>query len=270
MQQEDAIRGGPEWEQRRVSFGTVAELYDSIRPSYPDALFDDVHTYADLAGDDAICEVGAGTGKAAVVFAGWGNPFVAIEPSPEMAAVLRRNVAAFEHVQVLVSTLEDARIAPRSFGMIACAQAWHWLDEATRIDRFAEAIYAYGTAAVIANVQVVPEGYGFWDRVQDVYKKHTPGMEHQGAFRRPHEIPEHPLAGSPLFTDLEQFAHTWEWTLSTTDYLALCTTHSNKAALDADTRRRLLDAIGELIDAEFDGHVTEHYIAVAGVGRKLA
>ena len=67
---------------------------------------------------------------------------------------------------------------------------------------------------------------------------------------------------------MEQVTHAWHWTLATADYLALCATHSNKAALDPETRTRLLTGIGELIDAEFDGHVTEHYVAVAGLARR--
>ena len=256
-------------ERQRRSFEATAEDYDRYRPTYPDALFNDVRTYADLAPDDRVLEVGAGTGRATVRFAEWGNPLVAIEPAPQMAEIARRNVAPFENVEVLTSRFEDADIELESFGLVTCAQAWHWLDEDTRIPRFADVLYAHGTAAVIANIQVTPEdNLPFWERVQDVYRKHTPGMEHQGPFRTPDDLPEHPLLGSDLFYDLKQIGHAWHWTLGTQDYLGLCATHSNKAALDADTRASLLTGIGELIDAEFDGHVTEHYVALAGLARK--
>ena len=70
------------------------------------------------------------------------------------------------------------------------------------------------------------------------------------------------------FEDLEQVTSAWHWTLETDDYLALCATHSNKAALEPRTREALLDGLRELIDGEFDGAVTEHYVAVAGLGRR--
>ena len=52
--------------ERRLTFGVVAELYDRMRPSYPLALVDDVLAFA---GVGRALEVGAGTGKATVLFA---------------------------------------------------------------------------------------------------------------------------------------------------------------------------------------------------------
>ena len=233
-------------------------------------LFDDIRRYADLAPDDSILEIGTGTGRATLHYAAWGNPLTAVEPAPAMADVARRNLAAFDNVDVRTSRFEDADLAPNSFGLVTCAQAWHWLDEATRVRRFADLLYAHGTAAIIANIQVCPpDNLAFWERAQDVYRKHTPGMEHQGPFRTPDDLPPHPLAESSFFEDLEQVGYAWHWTLGTDDYLALCATHSNKAALDADTRDRLLTGLGELIEAEFGGHVTEHHVAVAGLARRV-
>ena len=258
------------WERQRRSFENTADVYDRVRPGYPAELFERIRRYADLAPDDSIVEVGAGTGRATTHFAEWGNPFVVIEPAPAMADAARRNLASFSNVDVRTTRFEDADLPLNTFGLFACAQAWHWLDEATRVQRIADVLYAHGTAAIIANVQVNPsEHLAFWERAQDVYRKHTPGMEHKGPFRAPDDLPEHPLTGSSLFEDLEQMTSAWEWTLSTDEYLALCATHSNKAALDDDTRSRLLGGLGELIDAEFDGKVTEHYIAVAGLARRV-
>lgn len=257
------------YERQRRSFENTAEAYDRFRPTYPDALFDDVRSYADLAPDDAILEIGAGTGRATVKFAAWGNPIVAIEPAPPMADVARANLSGSANVEVRTARFEDAGVETGTFGLVACVQAWHWLDTDARVQRLAATLYAHGTAAVIGNVQVTPpDNLAFWERAQDVYRRHTPGMEHQGPFRTPDDLPEHPLIGSAEFEDLEQIGHPWHWTLNTQDYLGLCATHSNKAALDSQTRERLLTGLGELIDAEFDGHVTEHYVALAGLARK--
>jgi hypothetical protein len=54
-------------EARRLAFGSVAELYDRSRPSYPPALVDDVLGLVGVA--PRVLEVGAGTGKATVLFA---------------------------------------------------------------------------------------------------------------------------------------------------------------------------------------------------------
>src|SRR6185436_15674571 len=73
-------------EARRTSFDAQAELYDAVRPLYPDALADDVIA----RGGRRVLEIGTGTGQATVVFARRGASIVAIEPGPRLAAVLRR------------------------------------------------------------------------------------------------------------------------------------------------------------------------------------
>ncbi len=259
------------WERQRRSFEQTAEAYDRYRPSYPDEIFEDIKTYADLAPDDRVLEIGAGTGRATLPFARWGNPILAIEPAAAMADVARRNLASFDNVEVRTAALEDPGIDPHSFGLVTCAQAYHWLDEATRIERIADALYAYGTAAVIANVQVTPDdNLPFFERVQEVYRAVSPELAHKGSFRKPDDLPGHRFESSPLFTDLQQRSSAWHWTLPTDRYVGLMRTHSNHAALAPDVRERLVTRIGALIDSEFDGRVTEHYVALVDLARRCA
>lgn len=258
------------WERQRRSFEQTAEEYDRHRPSYPDELFADVRAYADLAPDDAILEIGAGTGRATLAVAAWGNPLVAIEPAPAMADVARRNVAHLPNVDMRTARFEDDdAYETASFGLVFCAQVYHWLDRATRVQRLHDALYHYGTAAIIANVQVTPEDtLPFWQRVDSVYREVAPTLAHQGEFRRPDDLPRHPLEGSDLFVDLEHRAHPWSWTLDTEQYIALLQTHSPHASLVPDVRERLVATIAEVVDAEYGGAVTEHYVAWAALARR--
>ena len=50
--------------EQRLVFGEVAEQYDRSRPSYPDAMVDDLVELAGLGPGCRALEVGAGTGKA--------------------------------------------------------------------------------------------------------------------------------------------------------------------------------------------------------------
>jgi len=47
--------------QPRLVFGEVADLYDRVRPSYPDALVDDVVELSGVDVSGRALEVGAGT-----------------------------------------------------------------------------------------------------------------------------------------------------------------------------------------------------------------
>jgi SAM-dependent methyltransferase len=258
-----------DWERRRRTFEATAASYDRYRPSYPDEIFDDIKKYADLAPDDAILEIGAGTGRATVKFAPWGNPIVAIEPAPAMADIARGHVTRYENVEVRTERFEDIDLPPNTFGLVTCAQVFHWLDPATRLDRIARCLYAHGSTAIIDNVIVFPEdASSFFVRVQDVYRKHAAELAHRDDFRKPDQLPEHPMASSPLFYDLEIREHPWHWTLDTETYIGLLRTHSPHAALDPDARERLTDGIMTLIDTEFGGSVTEHYVAMVSLSRR--
>jgi ubiquinone/menaquinone biosynthesis C-methylase UbiE len=82
--------------QQRLVFGEVAELYDRARAGYPEALIDDVISFAGGDGPSLrALEVGAGTGKATMGFATRGLEILALEPSADMAAVARRNCQQF-------------------------------------------------------------------------------------------------------------------------------------------------------------------------------
>jgi hypothetical protein len=195
---------------------------------------------------------------------------VALEPAPAMADLARLNLAAFDNVEVRTTTFEAADLEPGSFGLVASAQAFHWIDQATKYERVARALYAHGTIGLLWNTQVVPASHrAFFERVQTVYLEHAPEIAHKGPFRT--DVDDNgarEIHDSGLFEDVEAYRFPWDWTLDTGSYVGLMSTHSPHAALPADRRTQLLEGIAAIIDAEFDGSVTEHYIAQLFVARK--
>ena len=73
--------------EQRLAFGSAAELYDSIRPSYPS------EAARWMVGDTPrrIVELGAGTGIFTRVLLASGHKVVAVEPDAEMEALLARS-----------------------------------------------------------------------------------------------------------------------------------------------------------------------------------
>lgn len=137
--------------ERRLSFGPVADLYERVRPSYPEALVDDVLDHAGVGAGERVLEVGAGTGKATRLFAARDHPVVALEPSPEMAAVARRACAGFPNVAVVEFDFESWPVEPAGFKLLISAQAWHWTDPDTRYATARRAVVAGGALAVFWN-----------------------------------------------------------------------------------------------------------------------
>ena len=71
--------------EKRATFDSVAELYDDVRPHYPEQLFKDLLSLTQLSPDAWILEVGAGTGIATLPLAKQGYRIIAIEMGTELA-----------------------------------------------------------------------------------------------------------------------------------------------------------------------------------------
>jgi SAM-dependent methyltransferase len=126
------------------AFGEVAELYDRVRPAYPDAVYAAV-----LSGARTIhraLEAGAGTGHATAAVAGRGVTVDAVEPDPCMGRIAQDRCAGLP-VRLHRLCFEDWQGPSRAFDLVFSAQAWHWLDHARAAAVAATALRAGGRAA---------------------------------------------------------------------------------------------------------------------------
>ncbi len=101
----------------RLTFGTVVDVYDEIRPTYPEALFDEL--FALLPSEPEILEVGPGTGQATRDLLARGARVHGVEISPLMADRLRSNLPT-ERLRVTVGDFEtiDLAAAERRRGLL--------------------------------------------------------------------------------------------------------------------------------------------------------
>lgn len=238
--------------ERRLAFGDVAELYDRSRPSYPAALVDDVIAYAGSA--DAL-EVGAGTGKATVLFAGRGVGVHALEPSSAMAALARRNCADYEHVTVEQTDFEHFSAAGVEFGLLYAAQAWHWVSPDVRYVKAREVLRSDGALAVFWN-RPRWEDSPLRDQLRDAYARAAPefgsdpGPMHPATKKLPELWGdwERELTAAPQFQHPETRAYEWAREYSTDEYLQLLRTHSDHILLGPERQRALLAEVGAVLD----------------------
>jgi predicted O-methyltransferase YrrM len=100
----------------RDTFDEAPELYDRVRPGYPEAVFEDLTTLCRLRPGSRVLELGRGTGQATVPLATRGFEVVAIELGPGLADVARRNLAAVPGVDVVNAAFEEWPLAPAQRG----------------------------------------------------------------------------------------------------------------------------------------------------------
>lgn len=252
-------------QQRRLSFGSVAEQYDRARPSYPDALVDDVIRYAGgplatgsepPAGDSLqILEIGAGTGIATVQFAARGAQLTALEPDAAMAAVASQRAATDgNRIRIEVTDFESAQLPAHGFDLIISGTAWHWVTPELRYRLAARALRGGGALAVFWNRprwEGNPLRSGFdaaYDAAGDAFQR--AGVMHPQAADDIEE--ERDWRGEvgvgEDFTDVEIRRYRWQRWYTTSQYIDLIGTHSDHNLMEPGAKQRLFDGVAAVID----------------------
>jgi SAM-dependent methyltransferase len=256
-------------ERLRTTFGTVADLYDRARPTYPGAVYDDLAEAGGIQPGGRILELGPGTGKATIELARRGYEVVAVELSPDLAAVARRNLEAYPRAEVVTADFETWEGRPGSFDAVVAFTSFHWLDPDVRFARAAGLLRERGALGVIQTNHVLPGegGDSFWEEIQDVYDEVVPHPDN-----RPPPLPEEirgptaEVVASGLFDDVVERRHLWTQAYGP-EYVEVLGTYSSNIALPAEQREELFRRIAERIEARPGGRVTKHYLATLTVGR---
>lgn len=234
-------------------FGEVAELYDASRPGYPDAVVDDLLELGQVREHERVLEVGAGTGKATVLFAARGVGVLAIEPSAAMAAVARRNCASYAEVEIVGSDFEHWDPAGREFPLLYCAQAWHWIDPQVRFARARAALSPGGVLAAFWNRPAWGSS-PLRDALREVYRTAVPDMIPDGPMHPSHQSPSEGEDWERQIADLDQFDHAelrrydWSQDYSAPEFTRLLATLSEIAILDEERREALLTGVRAAIE----------------------
>jgi SAM-dependent methyltransferase len=237
------------------SFGADADQYDRARPSYPAALVDDL--VAQSPGR-VVLDVGCGTGIAARLLAGRGCQVLGVEPDPRMAAVARRHGLDVEE-----ATFEHWEAAGRTFDLVTCAQAWHWIDPAGGAEKAATVLVPGGRIGLIWNEGSY--GPGLAPALRAIYQRHAPGLDDYSILlgRRAGDriaAAATALSSSGHFEEPEVTTYRWERVYTRDQWLDHLPTHSDHRALAADRLAPLLAEVADAID-EFGGQFPMHYTA---------
>jgi len=143
---------GADTAEPRDTFDRVADVYDRVRPGYPDALYTDLVQLATLPAEARILELGCGTGKATRGFAERGFELLGLDPGGDLLKLAARNLASFASVSFQQSRFEDWSPTPERFHLVFAAQSFHWIDERIAFAKSAEVLHPEGCLAVFGNV----------------------------------------------------------------------------------------------------------------------
>lgn len=247
----------------RKTFDGVADLYDRVRPTYPDALFDEL--FSRLPESPKILEVGPGTGQATGSLLARDARVTAVELGVNMADRLRRKFVDDEQLEIIVSSFEDVKVANHAFDAVVSATAYHWIEESVRLEKPIDLLRPGGWLATIDTVNVSSSSDGgFSERSQFIYDKYFGHVEEP---RQPlaHEVMGFmfdALEKSSLYAAPQRFMHRWDQTNDAETYGDLLRSYSSNQAMPEVQREAFIGEIVGMVNDEFGGRVTQPIVIV--------
>ena len=254
----------------RAAFDEVAEVYDRVRPNYPEELFDALVQATRVDVRSKLLEIAPGTGQATLSLARRGFDIAAIEIGARLADVARRNLSDFPSVRVFTNAFEEVQISDAAFDLVYVATAFHWISPDSRFSKPHRILRPNGYFAIITASHISDGDDRFFEATQPLYRRFFPDPPGAPSFLLtrlddliPHELDE------DLFqlVAFDCFPRTIVY--STEDYCALLSTESDKLALSPHDRSVFLGEMAKLINSAFNGVATRRYANCLTVAKKV-
>lgn len=238
---------------RATSFGTQVRLYNESRPSYPLAavrwLLSEVRSPDATANGSAlkIVDLGAGTGKLTGVIANLGHEVWAVEPDPDMSALIGSNAPT---ATVLRGKDTNIPLPDESVDAVLVGQAWHWFDHARAEVEIARVLRPGGVLGILWNTY---DWATAWVKEYDA-------LLHNGDPRdASHSLP------TVSWSDVEEHTASWQWQRTPAQLVELAGSVSWIMSLPTASKEPLLAQIRQLAQAQVgpDGTVGLAYVTQA-------
>lgn len=141
----------------RLAFDDQAERYDASRPRFAGQVVERLIATADLRPGDWLVEVGAGTGQLTEALLEADLRVVAVEPGPNMAALLAGRFVDRAGFRVVNALFEDFDDAGGTFAAVVSANAFHWVDPAVSYAKAARLLRPGGHLGLIWNFPIIAD-----------------------------------------------------------------------------------------------------------------
>jgi ubiquinone/menaquinone biosynthesis C-methylase UbiE len=213
-----------------IGFARGAEVYERVRPEYPDGAVDWAAERLGLGPGSAVLDLAAGTGKLTRALVARKLKVVAVDPSAEMLAQLR---TALPELDAREGTAEAIPLADAAVSAVTVAQAFHWFDPQPALREMHRVLRPDGGLALFTNSRDEndPVQKAWQEIVRDVK---APVRDRETRDKRAE------LARSGLFTAPEEYEERWTQQLSADEFVGLVASRSYVSHLEEPERERIL------------------------------
>ena len=245
------------------SFVGAAADYDRYRLTYPDRLIARVADLAGLKPDDAVLDLGCGTGMLALVFARLGMAVTAMDPDAGMLAHAREKAqTAGVTVRFLQGDSGDLSATMGPFRLVVMGRSFHWMDRAATLAMLDRIVAPEGGVALFHDAHPPVEENGWFKILCDVQARYRPNRQRGGHKRY------EPFLFASAFTDIDSLSVTIRQDLTVDDLVGRAfsmSASSPQSAAREEFRRNLSEALREL---SADGKFVEVAELVAVLARR--
>ncbi|MCW2526843.1 MAG: SAM-dependent methyltransferase [Pseudonocardiales bacterium] len=212
------------------TFDSAAELYDRVRPRFPDAALDWVLPVQ----AEQVLDLGAGTGKLTRSLVDRGLDVIAIDPSPNMLERLRANLP---DVDARIGTAEATGLPDQSVDAVVAGSAFHWFARPAADAEIARILRPGGAVGLLWNRRDPASETAFAFDVAQAHKNEPKPQNNADVSLDPTWFGR---------TERRDFPHSERVTPQ--QLVDLVSTRSYVIDMDESERRKLLDNIRRFID----------------------
>jgi SAM-dependent methyltransferase len=228
---------------RGSSFGAAADAYAEHRPGYAEAAvrwaLEPVRARRPLR----VIDLGAGTGKLTATLICVGADVTAVEPDPNMLAVLQREI---EPARALPGSAEEIPVPDGSADAVVAGQAMHWFDLDRALPEIARVLAPGGVLAGLWNVD--DDRVDWVAELARISKRHSSVTLLRWREGNPESREERMLEeGSAFFGpgQIGEFEHGHPRTADS--LVAMIATHSHFLVMDEPERTWLLTQVRDFL-----------------------
>lgn len=215
------------------SFGQAADLYDAVRPSYPEAALN--WAFGSQARD--IADVGAGTGLLSRGLISAGHRVTAIEPDKQMLDKLisiTPQLAGFHNCGA-----ENIPVPDASFDSVTAGQSYHWFDPIPALNEIKRILRPGGTFVAMWNVR--DESFDWVKALTTVVGSSAAELTATMANR--------PGYFAPAFPNVQLRVFRHEKPFNATGLRRLVKTRSYYLTADESRKQEILSQVNEIIES---------------------
>lgn len=161
----------------KVDFGLTAGDYARHRAGFPDSFFERIAAFGIGTQDQALVDIGTGTGSLARGFAKRGCKVVGIDPSENLLEAARGlDAEAGVAIDYRIGRAEHLELPDAAFEVVTAGQCWHWFDAPLAAAEIARVLCAEGRL-VIAHFDWLPLAGNVVDATERLIEHHNPAWK---------------------------------------------------------------------------------------------